>query len=210
MKPNKMIQKTVMVGLATLMLSSVVPDATAQGNLVVNGGFDIDASGWTIINVANIVGYSSSFGKPAGSVFLYNPSFGPSQPSPTTSQEINGLTPEQLYVVSGEYGGAGKNTTENSFGVALDGNFLFETLLPADNNWHNFSFSYMAASTSTLLSLSAQINGTDDFYSVDNIVLQAIPEPGVLGLLSLSGLAFRWHRRNWRWQLFTRCFIIAT
>ena len=103
-------------------------------------------------------------------------------------------------------GGLGKNKTDDSFGVALDGVFLFETVVPTDSNWHSFSFDYTATSTSALLSLEAQINGTYDDYSygIDNIAMYAVPEPNSLCLMGaggmMSALFFR-HRRKARRKL---------
>ena len=129
MKPHNIIGTVILI---SLMLLSFAQSATAQGNLVVNGGFDTDASGWTITNVSGGGGYVSFVGNPAGSVYLNNPSL---PPVPTASQTINSLTPGVLYIVSGDYQkAAGKNVTGNSFGVALDGVFLFETAAPADSN----------------------------------------------------------------------------
>jgi hypothetical protein len=170
--------------------------ATAQGNLVINGGFDTDASSWTIANVDVSAGggYLSNFGDPPGSVLLYNPSF--SVFAPTASQEITSMTQGALYIVSGNYQKAGgKNVTDNSFGVSLDGVFLFETAAPADFNWHSFNFDYTATSTSTLLSLSAQINGTDYSYFIDNIAMYAVPEPSAWSLILLGSGVLPYVRR---------------
>jgi hypothetical protein len=201
MKSHPIIQKTGVVVLTILMLSYFAQSVTAQGNLVVNSGFNTDASGWVITNVEIDVGggYVSNYGNPPGSIFLYYPS---SPDVPTASQEINSLTPGQLYIVSGDYQrGLGKNTTDDSFGVALDGVFLFETVVPTDSNWHSFSFDYTATSTSALLSLEAQINGIDYSYYIDNIAMYAVPEPNSLCLMGVGGmmsaLFFR-HRRNAR------------
>ncbi|HEY1716720.1 MAG TPA: hypothetical protein VGH42_00310 [Verrucomicrobiae bacterium] len=101
----------------------------AQGNLVINGGFDTDASGWAVTNVAGS-GYVSG-GDPGGCFGLVNtPSY-----VPTISQEIDGLIPGQIYVVSGDYRSGGKNFAADSFGVALDGNFLFTANSPPDYQW---------------------------------------------------------------------------
>jgi len=187
MKPYMTLNISVV--LIALALSCFSQSATAQGNLVVNGGFDTDSSGWilTNISVSEGGGYHATFGNPPGSVLLYNPSL---PEDPTASQIINGLTPGDIYIVSGNYRGGGKNVTDNSFGVALDGIFLFETAAPADFfSWHSFSFDYTAASTSALLSLEAQINGTDDSYTIDNISMEAVPEPSSLCLIGIGGIA---------------------
>jgi hypothetical protein len=147
----------------------------AQGNLVINGGFTTDVRGWTLTNGAS---YYSSYGNPSGSVNLGG----------TAIQQINGLTPGQLYVVSGDYEGGGglKNTLINGFGVALDGIFLLETNAPTGNNWYSFSFDYTPTSTSALLSLSAPINETIYGYFIDNIAMYAVPEPSPSCLLLLG------------------------
>jgi hypothetical protein len=169
---------------ALLLLSRL---ADAQGNLVVNGGFDTDASGWAATNVSGS-GYLISGGNPGGFFALV----GPSASIPTISQEISGLTPGQLYVVSGDYKSGGKNFAANSFGVALDGNFLFLANSPADYNWYSFSFDYTASSTSALLSLSSQLNGTGYSYAVDTISMHSVPEPSVSCLFGLCVLFFVW------------------
>ena len=180
----------ISIVLATLAVFCLPQSVAAQGNLVINGGFDTDTSGWilTNINFPEGGGYQFTFGDPPGSVFLYNPLFGSRAPVPMASQTINGLTPGNLYIVSGNYLGGGKDITDNSFGVALDGVFLFESAAPADLNWHSFSFDYTATSTSALLSLEAQINGTNDSYEIDNISMEAVPEPNSLCLVGVGGI----------------------
>jgi hypothetical protein len=191
-----MTLKTSVV-LTALALSCFSQSATAQGNLVVNGGFDTDTSGWilTNLNVSEGGGYLSAVGNPPGSVSLYNPS---SPKIPTASQAINNLTIGDLYIVSGYYLGGGKNVSDKSFGVALNGIFLFEAAAPADLNWHSFNIEYTATSTSALLSLEAQINGTDDSYIIDNISMEAVPEPSSLWLIGSGGIASAMYFRNRR------------
>jgi hypothetical protein len=196
MKPGKIIQQTVVDILTILILSCFIQSVVAQGNLVVNGGFDTDASGWTLTNVG--FGYLPTGGNPPGCVDLDNPS---SLYAPTASQEINSLTPGTFYIVSGDYQSGGKGIANNSFGVALDGVYLFEANSPPTYNWYSFSFEYMATSTSALLSISAQLNGTDYPYAIDNIAVNAVPEPNSLCLMGVGGmmsaLFFR-HRRKAR------------
>jgi hypothetical protein len=181
--------------LAALTLSSFSQSATAQGNLVFNGGFDAGASGWIIVNTPGGFGYSSVGGNPGSCVLLDNTTPSPST-DPTASQTINSLTPGANYIVSGDYqkqkdrGATTTPATDNSFGVAIDGAFLFEAASPTSNDltWHSFDFLYTATSSSALLSLSSQINGTGVSYIIDNISLQAVPEPGSLYLIGLGGI----------------------
>ena len=197
MKRYKIFHQTVVGILAILLLSCFIQSVAAQGNLVVNGGFDTDASGWTLANVEAGFGYLATGGNPPGCVVLENDS---SPYASTASQEINSLTPGTFYIVSGDYQSGGKGIANNSFGVALDGVYLFEANSPPTYNWYSFSFEYMATSTSALLSISAQLNGTGYPYSIDNIAMDAVPEPNSLCLLGAGGMMsalFR-HRRKAR------------
>jgi hypothetical protein len=174
----------ISVVLTALALLCRQQSATAQGSFVVNGGFDTDASSWTLTNGAYFTGAG---GNPGGGIVL-NP---PSSTAPTISQTINGLTPGTFYTVSGDYMGdlVGKNIiTTNSLGVALDGVFLFETVAPTNFNWYSFNFEYLATSTSALLSLSSQLNGTGASYLIDNISMYAVPEPDSLCLIGIGGV----------------------
>jgi hypothetical protein len=165
--------------------------AVAQGNLVSNGGFDSNADGWTIINVSGGFGYSTAGGNPGGDVLLDNLTPSPSS-TPTASQTISGLDPGTAYVVSGDYQQAknrgGGSSTDPSFGVAIDGLYLFTTAAPGNYSWQTFSFSYTAASSSTVLSLSSQLNGTGMSYAIDNISFKSVPEPGITGLFGIGVL----------------------
>jgi hypothetical protein len=200
MKPH-MTLKTC-IALTALALSGPPQWATAQGNLVINGAFDTDASGWTITNVGSGGGYLSSFGNPPGSVILGNPSL---PGVPTASQEINDLTPGSLYIVSGEYRTiAGKDVIDSSFGVALEGVFLFEATAPADSNWYSFNFDYTAASSSALLSLAAQINGTDVSYGIDNIAMYVTPEPSATSVILLGGGLLLYVHKRYRHMMQTK------
>jgi hypothetical protein len=73
--------------------------------------------------------------------------------------------------------------------VAIDGAFLFELAASPNGSWQSFSFSYTAASSDVLLSLSSQINGTGVEYAIDNISMEAVPEPNSLWLIGIGGIA---------------------
>jgi hypothetical protein len=192
--------KTYLILLTAMWVATCADRALGQGNLVVNGTFDTDALGWSFMNGNSY--FDIKGGNPPGSVVLDE--FTPSGSDPTISQTVGSLSTAETYVVTGEYRrftdrGTGL-PTELSFGVAIDGIFLFESADPQDLDWHTFSFLYTANAPSALLSLSAQRNGTGVAYSIDNIVIQ-VPEPSSLGLLGLGAAAYsilaRRRRSSW-------------
>ncbi len=201
MKPQKLIQKTGMIVLISLVRWCFDQSVMAQGNLVINGGFDTDASGWTTTNEYKF-GYVSTKGNPGGYFFLYTNS---SSLTPMISQTINGLIPGSNYIVSGDYeyiiGGIIGGSRFPSFGVALNSVFLFETAAPTDLDWHSFSFDYTATSTSVLLSLSSQLNGTGVSYGIDNIAMYIVPEPSTIFLISLGSGVLIYVRTRKRFNL---------
>jgi hypothetical protein len=183
MKPS-MTLKTGIV-LITSALICLPQLATAQGNLVENGGFDTSADNWTLTGTISY--YNVKNGNPPGEVVFWGL-------GGAASQTINGLTPGFVYTVSGDYLniGLGGTSTNYSFGVSIDGIFLFETAAPADFSWYSFNFEYTATSSSALLSLS-QIDANP--YAIDNISMEGVPEPSVFGLLVLGGIFFGLRRR---------------
>ncbi len=185
------------IGLAAWALLAMARLATAQDNLVVNGDFGSNAVGWTITDTLFGFGYSPVVGNPGGGVLLDNIIPSPSS-DPTASQTITSLTPGIVYLVSGDYQpgklrGSGLPTGP-SFGVAINGDFLFTVAAPRDFVWRHFSFFHTASSPTAVLSLSSQINETGLSYAIDNIAMQAVPEPSSvrLGLFSFGVLLCYW------------------
>jgi hypothetical protein len=187
MKPYS--TKINVILLITLLL--ILPHrAKAQGNLVINGGFDVDASGWTLTNV--LIGYDALGGDPGGYLIL---TAGVSK-VPMASQTIIDLTPSTTYFISGSYIAFKGNSTDPSFGVAVDGIFLFDATDPGDFTWHDFDFLYTATSPSVVLSFSSQLNGTGISYGIDNISMEAVPEPSASWLILLGSGVLFYVRRN--------------
>jgi len=185
--------------LISLLFVSLLDEAEAQGNFVFNGGFDFNASVWVTSNVPSD-GYRSTKGNPGG--FFTLDTAPSSSTDPTISQAINGLIPSTSYIISGDYqlsiDRGGGSPTDPSFGVAIDGLLLFEAVAPSDFNWHSFNFIYTASSSSELLSLSSQRNGTGFSYGIDNIAMQVVPEPSSLCLMGAGGIVWAMVFKNRR------------
>jgi hypothetical protein len=188
-KRRKGRSQKIAIVLTILTLSYPPRMATAQGNPIINGDSNAGTAGWTLTNGA---GYDGKDGDPVPSLQFANT--GPPA-NPTASQTINGLSIGTTYSVLGNY--RNESTQGSSFEVAINDVFLFEDTSSGNQSWQTFSFFYTAASSSAVLSLSAQINGIGT-YDADNISMYAVPEPGVLVFWGLGGLAFLWHRRKAR------------
>jgi hypothetical protein len=190
---ERFVMKIKMIQIVTILLVFDSYAVKAQANFVFNGQFDSNTNGWVLANGASW----PWVGHPGFSVDLSDVT--PSLANdPTASQTINSLTPVANYIVSGDYAMGkdygGGSATSTSFGVFIDGVVYFETIAPGNQDWHSFSFIYTATSSSAVLSLSAQLNGTGVSYFIDNIAMYAVPEPSASLLILLGGGLFHFAR----------------
>jgi hypothetical protein len=66
---------------------------------------------------------------------------------------------------------------------------LVTTTIPDSiNEWQPFSFDFTATSASSTISLVGQASENIQYIGLDNVDLEAVPEPGTLTLLASSGL----------------------
>jgi protocatechuate 3,4-dioxygenase beta subunit len=168
------------VTTSTFRLIETAAPATA---LVANGGFDTGATGWTIANVDGSGGWFASGGNPGG-YFILNDTG--SATDPTISQTISGLVVGRRYRVSGQYKSEYSSFGDPSalsFGVAVGGVLLGELARPTDSGWQPFAFDFTATFTSASLAVSAERNGDDSSYGVDNIAV----EPRLDGSVVVAG-----------------------
>jgi hypothetical protein len=165
--------------------------AEAQGNLVVNGGFDTSATGWTLAGVS----YDSKYGDPAGDLSLPGG-------TASASQTINGLVAGTTYIVSGNYQGTvGVFSTGPNFEVTMNGAIIFETVSSGNNNWDYFSVPYTASSVNAVLSFGV-LDEPSEGYGIDNISMQAVPESSTSTLITLGVGAVCVYARKRKWLCF--------
>jgi hypothetical protein len=119
-------------------------------------------------------------------------------------QVLSGLTPGNRYTVSwvdGNFGysfGKVSYLGQNAIEVLVDGASLGSgTTLALGSNWYNESLTFVA--TAAQQQISFKLAGAEKAYvSIDGVAVQAIPEPGTMGLLGLglAGLALAVRRRS--------------
>jgi hypothetical protein len=164
---------------------------TSGSNMCSNGDFSSSSactSSWTPLNNDNSAGWRSTGGNPGG-YFLLN-SNGAVATDPTIQQTLRGLVPGQWYTISGQRNnienGAFGNPSALSFGIAIDNTVLLEQANTGGANWIPFSVQFKATATTHVLSISAERNGDDTQYGIDNVSVVASSAPCNTGVITFD------------------------
>jgi hypothetical protein len=151
-------------------------DGGGPVEILVNGGFDADASGWEWSNIDGSGGWRGGGGNPGG-CFILNQN-GTCPVDPTIAQALQGLVVGGRYRMAGEYipahTGFG-NPDASSFGVAIDDEVLKEWQRGPHGEWTAFSVEFTATATTHILGISAERNCDDSSYGIDNIAVDLVP-----------------------------------
>jgi Protein of unknown function (DUF642) len=188
----------------SLPIKSLVPDPPSLcdpigGNLVSDCGFEMGFSGWGLSgNTVDIFAQGNAIPgftvvANSGSDFA---SLGPVGSDGFISQTLSTL-PGQLYNISW-YLEVGNDSASdpNDFSVTWGSTPVFSmTDLPATSSYAQYSFSEVATSSSTTL----KIGFRDDpaYLFLDDVVVNAVPEPGYFAAAGFGLLAILFARK-WR------------
>ena len=173
---------------------------SAQANLVTNGDFAIDASGWTYNNEGVDGGYRS-IGNPGGSFWInHNGGAVGADPDPMLFQTISTTAGSQYELFFDYSGGA----IVGGVGLALDLDGVeTETFaITGGIGWITESLLFTATGASTTIAFRTEINGTDYDAYVDNVSVTLnggendVPEPATLVLIALGMIGIGTLRRK--------------
>lgn len=170
------------IALGTFSLFGLTNAANAQ--VIVNGDFTTDISGWT--TQGPFTQWSALPGPDAvsGVMFINDVRNAPAY----AQQTITGLTFGQTYNISASYKSQVFFFTTASFTASVDGIPYFANPdISFVSAWTPFNFNFVAGGPTALLRFDSQV-GSDSDYDLDKVVITtngiaAVPEPGSVALL---------------------------
>ncbi len=139
----------------------------------INGGFDIDASGWDLHHFDEWSGWTFEAGNPSGCMRLNE--YGTCEVDPGVSQIVDGLIPGLSYDIAGEYkpyvAWIGNQFAE-SFVVTIDSVVVASFARdPLGEAWAPFTTSFTATTSSHRVGFWAEYDCDDSSYELDEVVL---------------------------------------
>ena len=196
------MKTTVFVTMILLLCAGGV----AHSAMLLNGSFEdpglaVDTysysvpngiTSWTAVGgdvyLVNGNGLNATIGPQQGSQWLY---MGGGSGGTYVEQTVTGLSVDGSYNLDGFYGWPGRpGSSAGAFKIVLDG---FGDILPmtytSSATWTAFSAPFTATAISATIRIHSMNAGGGEQVAFDNLSIGAVPEPAMVGLLALGGLA---------------------
>ena len=169
--------KTILVVGAAMFSSGLL-----HADFVVNGAFDVPVpsngtgGGWTSSHIVD-GGWRSANGN---AIFVLNWN-GALEVDPSIEQTLTGLVTGREYLIEGDYcnyhGLGWCNASALSFGVEVQSSVILELSYPGSCvQLYPFAASFIADATDQTIRFTAERNGSDCDYAIDNISVTALAE----------------------------------
>ncbi len=200
------IRKLTLASLTFIVIGIAAALPAYADPVVVNGNFDTlvpsngTGGGWTSVNIDLNGGHRATNGNPGGN-FIINQA-GQVATDPTLSQLVSGFTVGQTYRLTGDYATFASsfgNPAALSFAVDINAANVAVFGRPGGEGvYGTFSVVFVANATDQLIAFRTEIKGDDSSFRVDNIAINAVPEPTTMLLLGtgLAGLSAAVRKRR--------------
>jgi hypothetical protein len=182
------MKKSMKVVISAFLGALSFISASANANLVTNGGFETgNFSGWALggntgfISLQGSAAHSGNFGFHAG----------PVGSDGTLSQTLTtaaGATYELDFWLRND------NGPVNDFTATIDGNQALALTNSSSFSYTHVVYDFVASSNSTVLQFAFRQDPS--FWDLDDVAVNAVPEPATLGIFGLSLLGLGAVRRR--------------
>jgi hypothetical protein len=162
----------------SLLALGVAGPVSAQ--TILNGNFDRPvpsngaANGWISADINSAGGWHPSGGNPGG-MFILNAE-GLAITDPVLAQVLTGLVEGQIYLIRGQYTNwyfNARPANAPGFIAKVDSRTQFVGNSGALNQWRDFTFAFIASSTTATVTFQAEAFGSDNDFAIDNITIEA-------------------------------------